>query len=118
MAASHFRVHGLTVVLDANGLTQHGPVDTVMTVEPVAERFRAFGWNVVDIDGHDPHAVAEGLSSARALDGPSLVIARTIKGHHVSFMENDPLWHSRAMNDQEYAAALAEIENRGGHRAD
>lgn len=118
MAASHYRVDHLTTVLDANGLTQHGTVDAVMSVEPIAERFRAFGWNVAEIDGHDPHAVEDALTSSRALGGPSLVIARTVKGHHVSFMENDPLWHSRAMNDGEYAAALAEIENRGGHRVD
>lgn len=113
MAAAHYEVSGLTAILDANGLTQHGAVERIMTIEPVAQKFAAFGWDVRELaDGHDPEAVADALSGSRAQTRPTLVIARTVKGHHVSFMENDPMWHSREMGEDDYRRAVAEIEER------
>ncbi len=112
MAISHYRVANLTVVIDANGLTQHDAVPSVMNIEPLSERLEAFGLVTREIDGHDPTAVSEAMSWSKAAVGPSAVIARTVKGHHVSFMENVPEWHSREINDDEYAAAVAEIEGR------
>lgn len=112
MAATHYRVDGLTVVVDANQLSQHGAVETIMGIEPLTDRLAAFGWDVVEVDGHDAAAVAGALESVRHRPGPGAVIARTVKGHGISFMEGDPLWHSRAMSDEEYQAAVAEIDER------
>jgi transketolase len=114
MSASHYGLGNLTAVVDANGLSQHGTVSSVMSTEPVAERLRAFGWTVAEVDGHDPASVSTALAEARAADGPAAIVARTVKGHGVSFMEGDPLWHSRALDAEEHAAALAEIDARAG----
>lgn len=110
MAASHHRVANLTAVVDANGLSQHGPVSEIMGLEPLAERFAAFGWSVLEVDGHNPAAVAEAIADARTgQEGPVAVIARTVKGHGISFMVGDPLWHSRALSADELADALSEL---------
>ncbi len=111
MSASHHGVSNLTAIVDANGLSQHGPASKIMNLEPMADRWETFGWKVIEIDGHDRDAVAKALTDARTnQDGPVVIIARTVKGHGISFMAGDPLWHSRPMNDDELAAALAELE--------
>lgn len=116
MAAAHHGASNLTAILDANGLSQHGQVGSIMNIEPVAEKFAAFGWEAEELaDGHDLHAVAAALDTSRSQTKPRLVIARTIKGHHVSFMENDPLWHSHNMSEDDYRRAFTEIEERIGH---
>jgi transketolase len=111
MAASHLRLTGLTLVIDANGLTQHGPVEQVMGVEPLAPRLRSFGWAAVEVDGHDHAALRRVLTDARAADVPTVVVSRTVKGKGVSFMEGVPEWHSRGLSDEELARALAELDS-------
>lgn len=113
MAASHYGLTNLTAIVDANGLTQHGPASTIMNLEPMVARFEAFGWQAVEIDGHDPVAVAATLTATRQDQAkPSAIIARTVKGYGISFMSGDPLWHSRALESDELVAALAEIDGR------
>lgn len=109
MAASHHKVGGLTLVIDANGLTQHGPVATIMGIEPVMDKLTAFGWSAREVDGHDVAALDAALTAARAETGPAAVVARTVKGHGVSFMEGVREWHSQGLSDDELTRALADV---------
>lgn len=110
MSAAHHRVHGLTLVLDLNGMTQHGLVTQVMSIEPICAKLSAFGWIVEEVDGHDPGQLHEALSAAKAATGPVAVLAHTVKGRGVSFMEGVREWHSQGITDDELAMALAEVE--------
>lgn len=114
MAAAHYKLDNLTAIIDWNGIQIDGRNDEVMTVSPVDEKFKAFGWAVKVIDGHDVQAVAEALDEARTVKGkPFAIIAKTIKGKGVSFMEDTNAWHGKAPNDEQLAAALKEL---GGDR--
>jgi transketolase len=117
MAAAHFRVDNLVAILDYNRVQQDGPVSQVMEVAPLAEKWRAFGWAVREIDGHDLRQV---LAAYRWADGvrgqPAIVIAHTVKGKGVSFMEGQHAWHGKAPKPAEYERALAEIGS--GHGQD
>jgi transketolase len=111
MAGAKWQLDNLTVILDKNGLQNDTFVNQVMPVEPLADKWKAFGWNVVEIDGHDMAQVVEALESARAAQGfPTLVIANTVKGKGVSFMENKPEWHGQAPNEDQTRQALQEIQ--------
>jgi transketolase len=110
MAGAKWKLDNLTVILDNNGIQNDTFVVEVMPVEPLADKWRAFGWNVIEIDGHDMQAIVEALEEALIIKGkPTVVIAKTIKGKGVSFMENDPAWHGKAPNTEEREIALAEI---------
>jgi transketolase len=111
MAAAHYRLGRLTAILDANGLQGEGPTASVMALEPLVPRLEAFGWHVAEVDGHDVAALLAALAAARGTPGqPSFIIARTVKGKGVSFMEGVQGWHgSRAPSDGELVAALAEL---------
>lgn len=113
MAAAHYKLDNLTAILDYNGLQIDGTNEEVMNSAPLADKWRAFGWNVLHTDGHD----LAGLQSAleKAIDykeKPTIIIAKTIKGKGVSFMENQVGWHGNAPNPEQAAIALAEL--RGG----
>jgi transketolase len=100
-------------MVGANGLTQHGRVGSIMGLEPLAANFESFGWHVQELaNGHDQAKVAAALTFARSVERPTVIIARTVKGHDVSFMENDPLWHLKEINDDEYKRAVDEIDAR------
>ena len=93
-----------------NGLQIDGKNDDVMTVTPIEEKFQAFGWNVLSIDGHDLDQIMDGLNTARNTKGkPTAIIAKTHKGKGVSFMEDEAGWHGKAPNTEEVEKALAEI---------
>ncbi|MBO8168453.1 MAG: transketolase [Thermoanaerobacteraceae bacterium] len=110
MAAAHYRLDNLVAFLDYNGLQIDGPVDEVMSVEPVADKWRAFGWHVIEIDGHDYGQIINALEEARGVSSkPTIIIARTVKGKGVSFMENEVGWHGSAPNSEEAEKALAEL---------
>ncbi len=109
MAAPHHGIGDLTVVVDANGLTQHGPVGRIMGLEPLVGKLESFGWATVEVDGHDPVAFGAALDEVRADPRPGAVVARTVKGHGVSFMENVREWHSRGLDEDELRRALDEI---------
>ena len=92
MAAAHLHLDGLTVFVDANRLQVDGRTAQIMNSEPLVEKWRAFGWHVQDIDGHDMAAILQAVARAHATNGrPSAIIARTVKGKGVSFMENQAL---------------------------
>lgn len=110
MAAAHFGLDNLTAIVDCNTLQITGRTRDVMRTEPLADKFAAFGWAVRTVDGHDFAALTEALSAPLEKGKPGAVIARTIKGKGVSFMEDNGVWHHKVPNDEEYARALAEID--------
>ncbi|MCL2548854.1 MAG: transketolase [Symbiobacteriaceae bacterium] len=111
MAAAHHKVHNLTAFIDNNGLQIDGSITEVMSPLPIGEKFAAFGWQVLEVDGHDLDALDEACDLAEAETlRPTAIIARTIKGKGVSFMENQPQWHGAAPNAEQLQVALAELE--------
>ncbi len=110
MAAAHYGLGNLTAIVDRNGVQNDGRVVDIMRQEPLAAKWRAFGWQVQEVDGHDQRQVIEALErAAGACDCPSVVIAHTVKGKGVSFMEGNYVWHGKAPNAEERERALAEI---------
>lgn len=110
MAAHHYKLDNLTAFLDHNGLQIDGPICDVMSPEPVADKFRAFGWETLVVDGHDPGQIMAALNTARATSGrPTAIIANTVKGKGCSFMENKIEWHGTAPDREQTARALAEL---------
>lgn len=110
MAAAHYRLSNLTVIVDYNRLQIDGPVAEVMSPEPVADKFRAFGLTVLEIDGHDIKDIMTALEAARNNQArPTAIIARTVKGKGVSFMEGQVDWHGKAPGREEAEKALAEM---------
>lgn len=110
MAAAHYRLDNVTAILDHNGLQIDGPITEVMSPEPVADKWRAFGWDVQVIDGHDPEQILRAIRHAHSVRGkPSMIVAETVKGKGVSFMENRVEWHGVAPKPEEVERALAEL---------
>jgi len=107
MAASHYKLDNLCAVVDANGLQIDGDVERVMGVSPIADKFRAFGWNTIEIDGHDIAAIISAFDQAIAYTGkPTMIVARTVKGKGVSFFENKASYHGVTPSDEELPRAL------------
>jgi transketolase len=110
MAAAQFRLDNLTAIVDRNGLQQGDATESTVRLEPLAERWRAFGWSVVEVDGHDVCELARTFDAMPVQAGrPSCVIARTHKGRGVSFIEDQVGWHHRVPTDEELGAALEEL---------
>ena len=110
MAASHYRLANLTVIVDFNKISQSGPLTELISIDPLADKWRAFGWEVREIDGHNMTEIvaifdALPLNTVR----PSAIIAHTVNGKGVSFAENTYVWHSNNVNDEIYARAIAEL---------
>ena len=113
MFASHYHLDNLCVIVDNNGLQIDGDVAKVMSPYPIDEKFRAFGFHVEVIDGHDFEAIASALNTAKTVKGqPSAIILRTVKSKGVSFMENQAGWHGVAPNDAQYEQAMAELNEK------
>ena len=111
MLAHHYKLDNLCAVIDNNGLQIDGPVDQVMSPYPIPEKLKAFGWNVVEIDGHDFDQIAAAFAQARETkEVPTAIVMKTTKGKGVSFMENQAGWHGKAPNDEEYEKAMAELK--------
>ena len=111
MSAGHYKLDNLVAIVDHNGLQIDGKNEDVMTVNPIAEKFTAFGWNVVTANGHDIDDIKKALKAARECKGkPTAIIAETVKGKGVSFMENQAGWHGKAPNDEQFEQALGELE--------
>ena len=110
--AGHHRLDRLRIIIDANRIQSLGAVADVLNLEPLGDKFRAFGWHVCDVDGHDIAALdaALDLDAAPTPGQPTAVIARTVKGKGVSFMEGSIAWHYKSPSDAQLEAALAEIE--------
>ncbi len=110
MAAAHYRLHNLTAILDYNGLQIDGTNECVMCLGDVGAKWKAFGWNVLPCDGHSMEELDKAFSQAVAYGaGPSIIIAKTVKGKGVSFMENAVDWHGKAPDKAQAAQALADL---------
>ena len=113
MFASHYKLDNLCVILDLNGLQIDGPITEVMNPTPHDKKFEAFGFHVITIDGHDFNQIEAAFAEAETVKGkPTVIIAKTTKGKDVSFMENSVSWHGAAPNDEQHAAAVAELKER------
>lgn len=114
MSASHFALGNLTVVVDLNGYSLDGPVSDVMGIEPIADKWEAFGWKTVEIDGHDVEAVAATFDALPPVDSevPQCILARTMKGKGVPFMEGSPDWHLGYLGENDKRVAIEAIEAR------
>jgi transketolase len=110
MAAGHYGLDNLCAVVDKNELQIDGWVREVMNVDPLAEKYAAFKWNVLEIDGHDMNQIVDAFERARATSGrPTLILARTVKGKGVSFMENQAGWHGVAPNREQFEKAMVDL---------
>jgi transketolase len=111
MAAARYKVDNLTAILDRNRIQATGPTKDIFDIPDVEAKFRAFGWNVINVDGHNVGAVLNALDEASAVKGvPTLLVAETIKGKGVSFAENTAAFHNGIMTQEQYDKALVEIE--------
>lgn len=110
MSAAHYKLDNLTVILDNNGLQIDGLNEEVMTVNPVDEKWKSFGWNVIEIDGHNFEQIIDSFEKAeKTLGKPTIIIAKTIKGKGISFMEDQVGWHGSAPSNEQTQQALEEL---------
>ncbi len=110
MSAAHYGLSSLTAIVDWNGLQIDGRNDDVMKVTPIKEKFEAFGWHVIEIDGHDFSQIFDALDAARAeKEKPTAIIAKTVKGKGVSYMEDQAGWHGKAPSEEEAMQAVKEL---------
>lgn len=110
MSAAHYKLDNLTVFMDHNGLQIDGKNEDVMNIEPIDEKFKAFGWYVIKIDGHNFEEIFAALEEAKNTKGkPTMIIASTVKGKGVSFMENQAGWHGKAPSSEQAQQALEEL---------
>lgn len=111
MTSAHYKLDNLVAIVDYNNLQIDGKVSDVMDVYPVGEKFKSFNWNVIEIDGHNYEEIIKAFEEARNVKGkPTVIVAKTVKGKGVSFMENNPGFHGAAPNDDEYKKAMEELQ--------
>lgn len=111
MASNKYQLDNLCVIVDNNNLQIDGTIEEVMSSHPIDEKFRSFGFQIIHIDGHDIEEIIKAFEVAREIKGkPTCIIAKTIKGKGVSFMENQVGWHGKAPNQEEYEQAMRELE--------
>lgn len=114
MTAAHYKLDNVCAIIDLNGLQIDGPVSKVKAIEPVASKWSAFGWNVIDIDGHDMEAILNAFDGAETVKGrPSVILAHTVKGKGVSFFEGKVEYHGIAPTRDELEMALKELDGNG-----
>jgi transketolase len=110
MSAAHYKIDNLCALLDLNGLQIDGPVQEVMNIQPIADKWQSFGWHVFEVDGHDIDAILDALYKAEKIKGkPSIIICNTVKGKGVSFFENKVEYHGVSPSDEELERALQEL---------
>lgn len=109
--AHHNKLGNLVVFVDRNGMSFDGPTEDYMSLEPFADKWRAFAWNVVEINGHDMNAIIDAINDLPPVDSeyPTVVIGKTVKGNGISFMENNPAWHAGMLNEDDLKTAIAEL---------
>ena len=114
MASNKYKLDNLCVIVDNNNLQIDGTIEEVMSSYPIDEKFKSFGFQVINIDGNDIEEILKAFEVARNVKGkPTVIIAKTIKGKGVSFMENQAGWHGKAPNDEEFKIAMADLEKAG-----
>ena len=112
MTSHHYKLDNLCVIVDNNNLQIDGKVEDVMNIYPIVDKFKSFGFETIQIDGHNITQIMEALGQARKIKGkPTVIIAKTIKGKGVSYMENQAGWHGKAPNEDEYKRAINELKN-------
>ena len=110
MSAAKYRLDNLCAVVDVNGLQIDGKTADVMPSEPLDQKYEAFGWHVIKCDGHDYQAIKDAFAEAKTVkDKPTMILAKTVKGKGVSFMENNAGWHGKAPSDEQYETGKAEL---------
>ena len=110
MFSAHYKLDNLCLIIDNNGLQIDGAVKDVMNVMPYESKLLAFGWNVITIDGHNIEEILASFKAAKEVKGkPTAIVAKTVKGKGVSFMENQASWHGKAPNDEQYEVAISEL---------
>lgn len=110
LTAAKYRLDHLTAILDYNDVQLDGPVHHIMPLRPVEDKWKSFGWHTIQIDGHNMGRILDALDEAtRIHDKPTVIIAYSVKGKGVSFMENQSSWHGRAPNEEEYTIAISEL---------
>lgn len=110
MATTHFKIDSLTAIVDVNGMQLDGFTKDIMSLEPLAQKWEAFGWHVLEIDGHNMRQILDALDMAeRVRDKPTVIIAHTIKGKGVSFMESQVYYHGKSLTEESLPRALAEL---------
>ena len=110
MLGAHFELDNVTAFVDRNMLQIDGPTEKIMSIEPLADKWKAFGWHVIEIDGHDMRQILDACDRAKETRGkPTMVIAHTVKGKGVSFMENALSFHGKPPNEEETKKALKEL---------
>ena len=111
MFAAHYKLDNLTLFVDNNGLQIDGDITKVMNPMPIKEKYDAFGWHTIEIDGHDYNQIESAINEAKTIKGkPTAIICKTIKGKGVSFMEGQASWHGSAPNEEQYNAAIKELD--------
>lgn len=111
MAASHYKADNLCAIIDQNGLQIDGFIHEIMSSHPIPDKWRGFGWHVIEINGHDYNAILSAYDEAEKIKGkPTVIVAKTIKGKGVSFMENQVDWHGKSPSKDEAERALAELK--------
>ncbi len=111
MAAAHYKLDNLCVIVDNNGLQIDGNIADVMSPYPIVDKLTAFGFHTIAIDGHDFDQIEAALNEAKTVKGkPTAIVMKTVKGKDVSYMENNAGWHGKAPNDAEYAQAMSELK--------
>ncbi len=111
MSAAHYKLDNLIAFVDYNGLQIDGNITDVMNPEPIADKFRAFRWNTISIDAHDFNQIEDAIAKAKANTGsPTMIVARSVKGKGVSFMENQASWHGTAPKKEQRDQAIAELD--------
>lgn len=116
LGASKYKANNLTAIVDVNGLQSCGTSEELLPMEPIIDKWASFGWNVIDIDGHDMNEIVASLELAKRYTlRPTVIIAHTVKGKGVSFMENDNSWHQRAPNEEQYRQAIKELRGESNY---
>lgn len=110
MSAGHYHLNNLIAIVDCNGVQINGWVNDIMRIEPLADKWKSFGWQVIELDGHNMRSILTALHDARAMRAPTVLLARTVKGKGVSFMEDDSAWHGAAPSEEQLAQAISDIE--------
>ena len=110
MCAAHYHLDNLVAIVDNNGLQIDGPIADIMSSYPIDKKFESFNWNVINVNGHDYDQLLQAFHNAREKKNcPTVLVAKTVKGKGVSFMENNVAWHGKAPNNEEYTKAINEL---------
>ena len=111
MFAAHYKLDNLVAIVDNNGLQIDGKIEDVMSPYPIVDKFKAFGWHVIEMDAHDFDSIEAAFNEAESVSGqPVAIIQKSVKGKGVSFMENNVSWHGSAPNDEQYEQAIGELK--------